>query len=139
MNNENIWNICLKEAQKALKHGDVPVGALIVKNNKIIVKSHNTRQKKANILNHAEINAIKKISKRIKNWNLNEYDLFVTLKPCSMCMEIIKQSRIKNVYYLLDKEKYKKEYNKTTIIKKNCGNLEQKYHLMLTNFFKQKR
>ena len=62
MNNENIWNICLKEAQKALKHGDVPVGALIVKNNKIIVKSHNTRQKKANILNHAEINAIKKIS-----------------------------------------------------------------------------
>ena len=43
------------------------------------------------------------------------------------------------MYYLLDKEKYKKEYNKTTIIKENCDNLEQKYHLMLTNFFKQKR
>ena len=89
----------------ALKHGDVPVSCIIVKNNKIIAKEYNKRQKKNSPLAHAEILAIIKASKRIKTWNLNDCELYVTLEPCEMCKSIINEARIKKVYYILSKTK----------------------------------
>lgn len=89
----------------ALKHGDVPVSCIIVKNNKIIAREYNKRQKKNSPLAHAEILAIIKATKRIKTWNLNDCELYVTLEPCEMCKSIINEARIKKVYYILSKTK----------------------------------
>lgn len=131
-------NICLDEAKKAYDENEVPIGAVVINNGKIIAKSHNTREKDYNVLSHAEINAIKCAEKKLKRWILDDCDLYVTLRPCSMCWEVIKQARIKHVYYLLDKLDYKKEYDKTQIEKINdCS--EQMYAEMLSNFFQNKR
>ena len=89
----------LKEAAKAYQLGEVPVGAVIVYNNKIIARGHNTRELSQSVLGHAEINAIKKASKKIGSWRLEDCDIYVTLEPCSMCSGAIIQSRIKNLYF----------------------------------------
>ena len=113
-------NIIKKELNKlidkAIKEDEVPVASLIVKNNKIISKSYNKVNKSNNILDHAEIIAIKKASKKLNNWRLNNCDLYVTLEPCLMCREIIAKSRIKNIYYFIEQNENKTEsepnYNK---------------------------
>ena len=89
----------LAEAKKAYLIDEVPVGAVIVYNNKIIARGHNTREKEQSVLGHAEINAIRKASKKIGSWRLEDCDIYVTLEPCSMCSGAIIQSRIKNLYY----------------------------------------
>ena len=136
---EEYFNILIKLAKKASKMDEVPISAIIVKNNKIIAKAINKREKKQNVLNHAEIIAIKKASRKLKNWRLFDCDLYVTLKPCNMCENIIKQSRLRNVYYLLDKPETKKEYDKTQFIKTNICTYEQMYSKILTDFFQKKR
>ncbi len=137
---EEYFKLTIEESKLSLLTDDVPVGAIIVSNNKIIAKGHNTREQDQSILGHAEINAIMNASKYLNNWNLSECDMYVSLKPCSMCESIIKESRIKNVYYLLDKLDYKKEYDKLNI--NNVNNLpllEKYYHSILSSFFKSKR
>lgn len=94
--------LALKEAYKSYKKGDVPVGAIIVKNGKIIAKAHNLKEKKHNPLMHAEIIAINKASKRLKRWRLDDCELYVTMEPCMMCTGAIIQSRIKKVYYSIE-------------------------------------
>ena len=136
---EEYFNILIKLAKKASKMDEVPISAIIVKNNKIIAKAINKREKKQNVLNHAEIIAIKKASRKLKNWRLFDCDLYVTLKPCNMCENIIKQSRLRNVYYLLDKPETKKEYDKTQFVKTNICTYEQMYTKILTDFFQKKR
>ena len=137
---EEYFKLTIEESKLSLLTDDVPVGAIIVSNNKIVAKGHNTREQDQSILGHAEINAIMNASKYLNNWNLSECDMYVSLKPCSMCESIIKESRIKNVYYLLDKLDYKKEYDKLNI--NNVNNLpllEKNYHSILSSFFKSKR
>ncbi len=139
MNEINIWNELIKLCKKAIKHNEVPVAAIIVYNNKIIAKCYNKREEKQNIMAHAEILAINKASKKLKNWNLSDCILYVTLKPCKMCEEVIKQSRIKQTFYLLDKPSYKHEFNKTlfTICKQN--EFTETYQQLLSSFFKNMR
>lgn len=131
----------IKLSKKAYSKNEVPVSAIIVYENKIIAKSYNKRFKNNDVLNHAEISAIKKASKYIKDWRLNGCDLYVTLKPCEMCEEIIKASRIDNVYYLIDKEETKKKYDKTQILK--IGNIytEDSEYIkkIMSDFFNKKR
>lgn len=127
-----------KLMKKCKKSDDVPVAALIVKNNKIIACGYNKREKKYKVTNHAEIIAIEKANKKLKNYFLYDCDLYVTLKPCKMCEETIKASRINNVYYLLDKLDSKKEYNKTTYKKMNSL-YEKKYQEYLREFFNKMR
>ena len=115
---QDYFKICVNLAKIAAKKGEVPIGAIIVYNNKIIAKSYNLREKKHDIMAHAEILAIKKASKRLKRWNLSDCDMYITLKPCSMCVSVIKQARLRNIFYLYDKLDYKKEYDK--IILKIC-------------------
>ena len=82
---------------------------------------------------------IKEASKILERWNLSDCELYVTLKPCSMCSEIIKQSRILKVYYLLDKLDYKKEFSKSKFLKFESKENEQMYSKILSDFFKDKR
>ena len=129
-------DIALQEAKKAYKKREVPVGAIIVYNNKVIAKAHNLRQKQHNVLGHAEIIAIKKASKKLKDWRLNDCNMYVTLKPCNMCQEIINASRLNEVYYLVDKPLNKQEYYRTIYKRTNVRN---DYAKLLSDFFKNKR
>lgn len=135
MQDIDIINKIMELAELSKKTGDVPIGAIVVKDNIIIGEGFNTREKDQNILGHAEINAIREASVKLNNWNLSGCDLYVTLKPCEMCMQIIKQSRLNNVFYLLDKPDNKKEYNKTSIVKLSNLDNEKKYAKILGDFF----
>lgn len=88
----------LKEAKKAYKKLEVPVGAVIVKNGKIIARAHNLKETKKDTTKHAEIIAIQKASKKIESWRLIDCDMYITLEPCSMCMGAIINSRIRKVF-----------------------------------------
>lgn len=88
----------LKEAVKAYKEGEVPVGAVIVKDGKIISRAHNKVEKKQSCICHAEILAIEKASKKLGFWRLNECEIYVTLEPCIMCLGAIINSRIKTIH-----------------------------------------
>lgn len=127
----------IKESLKAIKHKDIPVAAIIVKNGKIISKAHNGRIKNNLTINHAEISAISKANRKLKDFRLFDCDLYVTLEPCEMCMTVIKEARIKNVYYLMPRNKDKKQFNKTNICLINTEEDKvNKYKEMLTQFFK---
>ena len=134
MNEEYIIKEMNKLLLKAIKSNEVPVGTIIVKNNKIIAKAYNKTNKTNNILSHAEILAIIKASKKIKNWRLDDCTLYVSLEPCSMCKEIIKKSRIKEVIYFSKQNKYKTELDPNYKFLKNDD-----ISNTLTNFFKEKR
>lgn len=87
----------LKEAQKAAAEGEVPIGCVIVKGDKIISRGRNAREKKKNALLHAELVAIDKACKKLGGWRLWECELYVTLEPCPMCTGAIINSRIRKV------------------------------------------
>ncbi len=87
------------EAKKCIEYGDIPVGCVIVKDNKIISRGHNTRERDCNPLGHAELNAIYEASTFLKDWRLSGCSLYVTLEPCPMCAGAVKSSRIQNVFF----------------------------------------
>lgn len=136
--NEYYMSIAIKEAEKALKHNEVPVGAIIVKNNKIISKAHNKKENKNNVINHAEILAISKACKKIHNWRLDDCDIYVTMEPCMMCSGAIEQSRIKKVVYGVKNENYGYTNNlkNIEIISEIC---EEKCKKLVQLFFKKRR
>ena len=88
----------LKEAQKAYKKEEIPVGAVIVKENKIIARAYNRKEETGDTTKHAEILAIQKASKKLGTWRLNDCEMYVTLEPCSMCAGALIQARMKKVY-----------------------------------------
>ncbi len=136
---QKYFEMCISLAKKAAQQKEVPIGAVIVQNGKIIAKCYNLREKKHDIMAHAEILAIKKASKKLKRWNLGDCDLYVSLKPCKMCETVINQSRLANVYYLCEKEAYKKEFDK--VVYQNVENFEllKEYRQLLSSFFHNKR
>ena len=89
----------IKEAKKAFKKNEVPVGCVLVQNDKIISKAYNIRNTKKNALYHAEVLAINKACKIIGDWRLEDCTLYVTIEPCAMCAGAILQSRIKKVVF----------------------------------------
>lgn len=91
---EKYMREALKQAQKAYSLGEVPIGCVIVHEGKIIGRGYNRRNTDKNTLSHAEINAIKKASKAIGDWRLEECTIYVTLEPCQMCAGAIVQARI---------------------------------------------
>ena len=135
MNNKFMFE-ALKQAKKAYNKEEVPVGVVIVKDNKIIAKAYNKIESKNDATKHAEIIAIQKASKKIKNWRLYDCDMYVTLEPCAMCEAAIELSRIKNVYYCLSKDK-NITVDKTKY--KKVKNYEDEYKNMLQSFFKKRR
>ena len=135
-----FMNIAIKEAVKAKNKGDVPVGAVITMNNKVISKAHNKKEYNKNATKHAEILVISKACKRLHSWHLDKCILYCTMEPCMMCCGAILQSRIKKVVYLVENEKYGctrllKNSKIEFIEMKNNSDMKQ----LLNAFFKLKR
>ena len=137
-----------KEALKALKKNEVPIGAVIVINNKIIARGYNKREKSQNAIKHAEIVAIEKACKKLKSWRLEDACIYVTLEPCPMCAGAIANARIKKLVYgaeektshdnLCEKILTSERLNhKTEIVFDNSH--EEEISSILSNFFKLKR
>ncbi len=89
----------LKEAALALKHNDVPVGAVVLKDGKIIGRGHNQRELHHDPCSHAEIEALRDAAKNLGDWNLSGCKLYVTLEPCAMCAGAISSARIEELVY----------------------------------------
>jgi len=136
--NEYYMNIAIKEAKKAYKYEEVPVGAVIVKDNKIITKAYNKKEKTKNVTKHAEIIAISKACKKLKNWRLEDCTIYVTMEPCMMCSGAIEQSRIKKIVYGVKNENYGStdQLKNVEIISKVC---EKECRELLQSFFKKRR
>ncbi len=99
MNKKEVFmKRAINQANKAYNKLEVPVGAIIVKDDKIIARAYNQKEGKKDATKHAEIIAIQKASKKLQSWRLLDCEMYVTLEPCSMCAGAIIQSRIKKVY-----------------------------------------
>lgn len=145
---EKMMKEALKEAQKAYDKLEVPVGAVIVKEGKIISRAYNIKESKKDATKHAEIIAIQKASKKLNNWRLNDCEMFVTLEPCPMCTGAIINSRIRKVYIgaLDDKTgacgsvlNLLEDYTFNHKVDLEKGILKQDCEKMLKNFFKYLR
>lgn len=98
-NDNYFMGLALQEAQKAYKEDEVPVGAVIVIDGKVIASAHNMRQKSHDVFGHAECKVIQKATKKLGTWILDQATLYVTLEPCLMCSGAIIQSRIARLVY----------------------------------------
>lgn len=145
---EKYMKQALKEAEKAYEKEEIPVGAIIVKDGKIIAKAHNLKETKQDTINHAEILAIKKASKKLGSWRLTDCEMYVTLEPCSMCAGALIQSRIKKVY--IGAMDYKtgacgsvlnllEDYPCNHKVEMQVGVMEEECKQLLKNFFRELR
>lgn len=96
---DKFMKSALKCAEKALQEGEVPIGAVVVLDEKVISRGHNRRTKRQIATAHAEIEAIEKACKKLKSWRIPECDLYVTLEPCPMCMGAALNARIRKIYF----------------------------------------
>ena len=143
--NDYFMQQALLMAEKAYKKNEVPIGAIIVKNNKIIAKAYNKRNKTKNAVHHAEIIAIEKACKKLKEWRLQNCVMYVTTLPCPMCAGAIVNARLEKVYYgatnenvdLFNQIMSKSSLNHNTLYEGKI--LEQQCSDILKNFFKKKR
>lgn len=134
----------LKEAKKAYKIGEIPVGAVLVYENQIIARAHNTRITDNCVLGHAEINVIRQANSLLQNWRLENAILYVTLLPCPMCASAINQARIKRVicgtvpnnydydliYRILSDHNYGSSVEiMTAVLEDDCSSLLKKFFL----------
>jgi len=133
----------LKEAKDAAKKGEVPIGAVIVFEGKIISRAHNMREKMQNAIAHAEVLAIDSACNKMKSWRLDDCEMYVTLQPCVMCAGAILNARIKKVYIGMPSDRTNdlnvyKENNlnhKTEVEVMNCEECGQ----ILKDFFEKHR
>ena len=145
---ERFMRQAITQAKKALKNGDVPIGCVIVREGKVIARGYNRRNKDRQSLAHAELMAIKKASKILGDWRLEDCKMYVTLEPCQMCSGAIVQARMPEVIMgcmnpkagcagsvinLLDMEGFNHR------VKITKGVLEKECSEMLTDFFKEMR
>lgn len=146
--NEKYMKLAIKEAMKARDIDEVPIGAIIVKDDKVIAKAHNLREKKQQATAHAEILAIEKACKKLGTWRLEDCILYVTLEPCAMCTGATILSRIKHVVFGAKDPKggcvesciemYKQQgFNHYPTYE--SGILEEECSKILSDFFKEKR
>lgn len=145
---ERFMQEALKEAQKAYKRLEVPVGAVIVKDGEIISKAHNLKETKYDTTKHAEILAIQKASKKLKSWRLLDCEMYITLEPCSMCSGAIINSRIKKIYIGAMDEKTGaagsklnlfKDYTFNHDVEIETGVMQKECEAILKRFFKELR
>lgn len=133
---EKIIQKLIELNNKAISDDEVPISCIITKENKMISYAYNSKIKNKNPLDHAEILAIKKAAKKLKTWNLNDCELYVTLYPCDMCLNIINEARIKKVNYILNRTK---KINNTVKLEKIETIEEPTLEQQLKDFFKNKR
>lgn len=145
---EYFMEEALKEAEKALLTDDVPVGAIIVKDGKIITRAHNEKNKAQNPLKHAEVTAINKAAKKLNTWILDDCTIYVTLEPCTMCAGLILHSRIKRLVYAAKEPKFGAVESINNVLNNpklnhhveiRSGLLENESSILLKDFFKKLR
>jgi len=127
----------LKLAMKAFDDDEIPVGAIVVKDNEIIGCGYNQKEKTNNPLKHAELIAIEEACKKLGDWRLNDCKIYVTLEPCQMCMGAIVETRIKKVVYGINKSE--RMFNEIKNIQITGGILEKECLEILQKFFQNKR
>lgn len=144
---EELMKEALKEAKKAYKKEEIPVGAIVVKNGKIIAKAHNLKESKCSSISHAEILAIQKANKELGAWRLEDCEMYITLEPCMMCMGAIINSRIKKIYIgtldpktgacmsVISIDNYKFNH----VVEIETGILKEECEYILKDFFKKLR
>ena len=143
MNDELYMDIALQEAKKAYKKDEIPVGAVIVKNGKVISKAYNKKNKSNRVKDHAEILAIDKANRKLRNWRLEECEIYITLEPCPMCAGAIAWSQLGRLVYGAedDKRGYRRYapnvlHPKTEVISGICA---EESTALMKEFFKNKR
>ena len=99
MEKEKYMMLAYKEAEKAFEEDEVPIGCVIIRNDKVIARAHNRKVRKDCAVFHAEIECIRKACKKLDNWNLKGCDIYVTLEPCLMCTGALINSRIDKIYF----------------------------------------
>ena len=139
----------LKEARKAYELKECPIGCVIVRDNKVLVRAHNLKLTKSNCLMHAEVVAIYKACRKIGDWRLNDCDMFVTLEPCTMCSGAIVQARIRKVYFGAYEPKsgavvscndiFNVEHGHNHKVEFEGGILEEECSVMMKEFFREMR
>ena len=143
-----FMNIAIKEALKAKAIDEVPIGCIVVKDDKVIARSFNKREKTQDPTGHAEIKTLQKAAKKLYSWRLEDCDLYVTLEPCIMCSGAIIQSRIRRVYFGAYDPKGGAFGSSINVLDANNinhhpeiigGVLEEECSSLLTNYFKEKR
>lgn len=145
---EKYMKAAIREAKKAYKLEEVPIGCVIVRENKIIARGYNRRNTDKNTLAHAEISAIKKASKKTGDWRLEDCTMYVTLEPCQMCAGAIVQSRLGKVVIGSMNPKagcagsvinllQMKQFNHQ--VEMETGILEEECSVMLSGFFQELR
>ena len=145
MDDEALMKEALAEAKLAFDAGEIPVGAVVVKDGKIVGRGHNTRERDNDVSGHAEINALKDAGKNLGDWDLSGCSIYVTLEPCAMCGGAIMQSRLRTIVYgesdpqeggfskyrLLDHD------NAATLV--HAGVLKEECRALLDEFFRKLR
>ena len=144
---DKFMKLAYSEAIKAYKEDEVPVGAVIVKDGRVVARAHNKKEKKNDCTSHAEIECIRKASKKISDWYLKDCELYVTLEPCVMCVGALVNARVKKVYYgardlkagalgglfnLMDQKGFNHYFESEFLDIKECGQI-------LKDYFKEKR
>jgi|LSQX01.2.fsa_nt_gb tRNA(adenine34) deaminase len=138
----------LNEANKAYNRGEVPVGCVIVKDDKVIARAYNKRDQKKDVLGHAEIEAIQKATKKLNAWILEDCTIYVTLEPCLMCAGAILQSRIKRLVYGAKEPKFGAVESVAKVLDNDAWNhkievtgriLEEESSKLLKSFFQKLR
>jgi len=149
MNEDEKWmNLALEQARKAEEQGEVPVGAILIKNSLIIARAHNQPISTNDATAHAEIQLIRTAGEKLKNYRLNETSLYVTLEPCAMCLGAIMQARIKRIIFGAHDPKTGVCGSSENLIEASCFNhkinltsgvLEKESRKLLKNFFIARR
>ena len=136
----------LKCAEVALKEGEVPIGAVVVLDGKVIARGHNRRTKKQIATAHAEVEAIEKACKKLKSWRIPDCELYVTLEPCPMCMGAMLNARVKKCYFGAYEAKGRTLTSEIAnanlvnhVIEVEGGIMEEECAEILSTFFKEMR
>ena len=146
--NEKFMKSALREAKKAERAEEVPIGCVIVKDGKIVARAYNMRQTKRLATAHAEILAIEKACRKIKDWRLDGMEMYVTLEPCAMCAGAIANSRIKKVWFGAYEQKGGGVVSKFNILSESGlnhvtdfegGLLEEECSNLIKEFFRARR
>ena len=139
---EKYMKEAIKQAKKAAAIGDVPIGCVIVEDDKIIARAYNQRNKKKTTLAHAELLAIQKASKKVNDWRLEDCTMYITLEPCQMCAGALYWSQISKIVYGASDEHrgYRvmggKLHPKTEVV---SGVMSNECSSLMKDFFKKRR
>ena len=143
-----FMKMALKEAKKAEMEDEVPIGAVIVQDGKVVAKAHNKMEKTQLATAHAEILAINKACKKLNSWRLDGAEMYVTIEPCAMCAGAIVNARIKKVYYGAKEEKSGCAESKFSVLTESGLNHKTEFEggimgeecsKIIKNYFKAKR